>query len=144
LEDRVVPDCGLDEAGRREFSFGPRSFSFVLGGDLKALVKDEAGKVRGDLPKPGAKDDAAQAEQALADWKLMKKQIKEVATIQAGRLEQAMVTGRRWKVNDFVTLLVGVLAGLALVVLVRGRQADKAVRRRLARLARRENMGEVY
>jgi predicted DNA-binding WGR domain protein len=106
LEDRVVPDCGLDEAGRREFSFGPRSFSFVLGADLKAMVKDESGKARGDLPKPGAKDDAALAEQALADWKLMKKQIKEVATIQAGRLEQAMVTGRRWKVHDFVTLLV--------------------------------------
>jgi len=106
LEDRVVPDCGLDEAGRREFDFGSRKFSFVLGSDLKAMVKEESGKVRGDLPKPGAKDDAAQADQALADWKLMKKQIKEVATIQAGRLEQAMVTGRRWKVHDFVTLLV--------------------------------------
>ena len=106
LEDRVVPDCGLDEQGRREFNFGPRAFSFVLGADLKAMVKDADGKVRGDLPKPGGKDDAAKAEQAVADWKLMKKQIKEVATIQAGRLEQAMVTGRRWKVEDFETLLV--------------------------------------
>ena len=106
LEDRVVPDCGLDEQGRRELSFGTRSFSFILGGDLKAMVKDADGKVRGDLPKPGGKDDAQAAQQALADWKLMKKQIKEVATIQAGRLEQAMVTGRRWKRDDFVTLLV--------------------------------------
>lgn len=106
LEDRVVPDCGLDEAGRREFNFGPRKFSFVLGADLKANVKDESGKVRGDLPKPSAKDDAALAEQAVADWKLMKGQIKEVAAIQAGRLEQAMVTGRRWKLPDFLTLLV--------------------------------------
>jgi len=106
LEDRVVPDCGLDEQGRHEFDFGSRSFAFVLGSDLKAMVKDADGKVRGDLPKPGGKDDAAKSEQAVADWKLMKKQIKEVATIQAGRLEQAMVTGRRWKVDDFVTLLV--------------------------------------
>jgi len=85
LEDRVVPDCGLNEDGRREFSFGPRSFSFVLGGDLKAMVRDESGKVRPNLPKPGVKDDQPQADEAVAEWKLLKKQIKEVATIQAGR-----------------------------------------------------------
>lgn len=106
LEDRVIPDCGLDERGRREFDFGPRSFSFVLGGDLKPMVRDANGKLRGDLPAASGKDDAVLAEQARADWKLLKKQIKEVATIQAGRLEQAMVTGRRWSVDDFNTLLV--------------------------------------
>ena len=106
LEDRVVPDCGLDERGRRTFSFGPRSFSFVLGGDLKPMIRDEAGKLRPNLPDPGAKDDAAVAAESVAEWKLLKKQIKEVATIQAGRLEQAMVTGRRWKTEDFETLLV--------------------------------------
>ena len=106
LEDRVVPDCGLDENGRREFSFGPRSFSFVLSGDLKAMVRDEGGKVRPNLPKPGAKDDATQAGEATAEWKVLKKQIKEVATIQGGRLEQAMVTGRRWNQEDFESLFV--------------------------------------
>lgn len=106
LEDRVVPDCGLDESGRRIFSFGPRSFSFVLSGDLKPMIRDEAGKVRPNLPDPGAKDDAAVAAESVAEWKLLKKQIKEVATIQAGRLEQAMVTGRRWSTDDFASLLV--------------------------------------
>ena len=106
LEDRVIPDCGLDERGRREFNFGPRSFSFVLGDDLKPKVRDASGKLRGDLPAPSGKDDAAVAEQARADWKLLKKQIKEVATIQAGRLEQAMITGRRWALDDFNALLV--------------------------------------
>ncbi|HND55130.1 MAG TPA: DUF4132 domain-containing protein, partial [Pirellulaceae bacterium] len=106
LEDRVVPDCGLDERGRREFSFGPRSFSFVLGGDLKPMIRDADGKQRPDLPKPSSKDDATAAEESIAEWKLMKKQIKEVATIQSGRLEAAMVTGRRWKTDDFVTLFV--------------------------------------
>ena len=106
LEDRVVPDCGLDDNGRREFSFGPRSFSFVLGSDLKAMVRDENGKLRPNLPDPGAKDDEKIAGESVAEWKLLKKQIKEVATIQAGRLEQSMVTGRRWAVNDFATLLV--------------------------------------
>jgi hypothetical protein len=105
LEDRVVPDCGLDENGRREFPFGPRSFSFVLGGDLKAMVRDEAGKLRPNLPDPNAKDDAELARTSVDEWKLLKKQIKEVATIQAGRLEQAMVTGRRWDAGDFDALL---------------------------------------
>jgi hypothetical protein len=106
LEDRVVPDCDLDERGQRIFDFGTRQFRFVLGPDMKPMVKDADGKVKTDLPKPGTKDDAAKAGEAVAAWKLMKKQIKEVAKLQAQRLEQAMVTGRRWPVADFNTLLV--------------------------------------
>ena len=106
LEDRVVPDCGLDEQGRREFPFGDRSFAFVLGGDLKPMVRGEDGKVRPNLPKPGKKDDAEVANASVAEWKTIKKQIKEVATAQAARLEQAMIVGRRWTKEDFETLLV--------------------------------------
>jgi len=106
LEDRVVPDCGLDENGRREFSFGSRSFSFVLSGDLKAMVRDETGKVRPNLPKPAKKDDSTIAKEAVAEWKLLKKQIKDVAKLQATRLEQSTVTGRRWTVDEFESLLV--------------------------------------
>lgn len=106
LEDRVIPDCGLDERGRREFSFGNRSFAFVLGGDLKPMVRDEKGKVRPNPPKPGVNDDKEVAEASLAEWKLIKKQIKDVAVLQSGRLEQAMVTQRRWSVENFESLLV--------------------------------------
>ncbi len=106
LEDRIVPDCDLDARGTRVFDFGPRQFRFVLGPDMKAMVKDPEGKVKTDLPKAGTKDDAAKAKEATDAWKLMKKQVKEVATIQARRLEQAMVTGRRWPLADFDTLLV--------------------------------------
>jgi hypothetical protein len=106
LEDRVVPDCDLDERGSRVFDFGPRQFRFVLGPEMKPMLKDADGKVKTDLPKPGAKDDAAKAAEAVNAWKLMKKQIKEVTSIQVQRLEQAMITGRRWPVADFETLLV--------------------------------------
>lgn len=106
LEDRVIPDCGLDEWGRREFSFGRRSFTFVLGEDLKPMVRDDSGKIRANLPKPGVKDDECVAKASLSDWKLLKKQIKEVASVQSRRLEQAMVTGRRWSVSDFETLFM--------------------------------------
>ena len=106
LEDRVIPDCGLDEMGRREISFGTRKFDFVLGGDLKPMVRDDKGKVRPNPPKPGVNDDAKIANESLAQWKLAKKQIKEVAVLQSARLEQAMVCARRWSVDDFETLLV--------------------------------------
>ena len=106
LEDRIVPDCDLDERGGRVFDFGPRQFRFALGSEMKPMVRDEAGKLKDDLPKPGVKDDAAKATAAVEDWKRLKKQVREVAKVQAERLEQAMVTGRRWSPADFESLLV--------------------------------------
>jgi predicted DNA-binding WGR domain protein len=106
LEDRIVPDLDLDERGSRVFDFGPRQFKFVLDADMKPMVRDEAGKLKGDLPKPNSKDDADKAKAAVDAWKLLKKQIKEVVKIQAVRLEQAMVSSRRWGVEDFEKLLV--------------------------------------
>lgn len=106
LADRIVPDCGLDEQGRRTFDYGPRQFEFVLGEGMKSMVRDASGKVRTSPPKPGAKDDAALAEQAREDWKLLRKQVGDVAKIQAQRLESAMVTGRRWSAADFRAFLV--------------------------------------
>ncbi|WP_032916663.1 DUF4132 domain-containing protein [Leptospira santarosai] len=105
LEDRVIPDCGLDEEGKREFDFGPRKFQFVLGPDLKPMVKDEDGKIKDDLPKPNSKDDADLANASMEEWKLMKKQIREIGRIQAQRMEQAMVTGRRWKTEEWEMLI---------------------------------------
>jgi hypothetical protein len=101
LEDRVVPDCGLDERGSRTFDFGPRQFRLVLGPELKPLLLDSENRRKPDLPKPNAKDDAALAKDAAAAWKLMKKQVADVAKIQARRLEQALVTQRRWTEEEF-------------------------------------------
>ncbi len=106
LEDRIVPDCGLDEKGSFEFDFGTRKFTFALNSEMKPMVRDEDGKLRDDLPKPNSKDDQEKAAASVAAWKLMKKQIKEVAKIQAGRLEQAMIIGRRWNREQFELLLV--------------------------------------
>jgi predicted DNA-binding WGR domain protein len=106
LEDRVVPDCELDERGGRVFDFGPRQFRFALGPEMKPMVRGDDGKLRDDLPKPGTKDDPTLAGAAVEDWKRLKKQVREVAKIQAERLEQAMVSGRRWNPADFEALLV--------------------------------------
>lgn len=106
LEDRIVPDCDLDERGSRTFDFGPRRFMFTLSNDMKPIVRDEEKKLLKDLPKPNSKDDTVKADQAVAEWKVLKAQLREVLKIQVGRLEQAMVTGRLWPVVDFENFLV--------------------------------------
>jgi hypothetical protein len=106
LEDRIVPDLGLDDRGGRDLEFGPRQFRVLLDAALNPVVRDGDGKTRGDLPKPNAKDDPAKADAAVAEWKLLKKQLKEVAKSQGPRLEQAMVTMRRWSPADFDALIV--------------------------------------
>jgi predicted DNA-binding WGR domain protein len=106
LADRIVPDCSLDDRGSRVFDFGPRQFRFVLGAEMKPLIRDASGKVRPDLPPINSADDRAKAEAAVADWKLLKKTLREVLKVQAERLEDAMITGRRWSGEEFETLLV--------------------------------------
>jgi hypothetical protein len=106
LEDRIVPDLDLDERGTRVFDFGTRQFTVVLDAELKPMVRDDTGKLKSDLPKPGAKDDADKANAAVSAWKLLKKQVRETIKAQAYRLEQAMIAGRRWSVAEFTSLLV--------------------------------------
>ena len=106
LEDRIVPDYGLSADGTTIFDYGARQFRFVLGPELVPMLRDATGKGLTDLPKPGAKDDALLAKQARESWTLLKKQIREVARIQAGRLEDAMMTGRTWPRDEFETLIV--------------------------------------
>ncbi|VEP17663.1 conserved hypothetical protein [Hyella patelloides LEGE 07179] len=106
LEDRIVPTCGLDEQGKRIFDFGVRQFEFVLGEGMKPQVKDDKDKIRANLPKPGKKDDPDKANNAISAWKILKKQITQVTKIQATRLEQAMITQRRWNVDEFELRIV--------------------------------------
>ena len=105
LEDRVVPDLGLDEKGSRTFDYGTRQFRCVLHG-LKPMVAGPDGKAKGELPKPGAKDDAEKAAVAVAEWKLLKKQLSEAIKAQAKRLEKAMTSCRRWTPAHFETYIV--------------------------------------
>jgi hypothetical protein len=105
LEDRSVPDCGLDERGGCAFDFGPRTFELVLGADLKPRVRD-GGKLRADLPTPNASDDPVKAQAAVEAWKLLKKSLPAVSRSATARLETALVTGRTWRATDFEHCLV--------------------------------------
>lgn len=106
LEDRIVPDCGLDERGKRVFDFGPRQFELRIGEGLKPVVVGPDGARKPNLPPPNSRDDLEKANAAVADWKVVKKQVADVAKTQVTRLEQALVTQRRWTKEDFERLLV--------------------------------------
>jgi len=105
LEDRIVPDCELDERGSRIFDYGSRQFHLVLGAEMKPMVRDSQGNLK-TLPHPGEKDDAELASIAITEWKLLKKQLTEVGKAQKSRLERAMIDGRTWQREEFETLLV--------------------------------------
>jgi hypothetical protein len=105
LEDRVVPYLDLDAQGARVFDFGSRQFRLALDHKLEPMLCDEAGKVRADLPKPGVKD-PPRATEAVAAWKVFKKQLREVLKVQRTRLESAMLAQRRWQPDEFETYVV--------------------------------------
>lgn len=107
LADRIIPDCDLDEKGRYTFDYGARQFTLAFDNDLKPVLRDEKrGKIVKSLPKPGKTDDAELAEEARAIFKIMKKQIKEVISIQQPRLESAIITGRTWTGEEVKELLI--------------------------------------
>lgn len=107
LEDRIVPNCGLDSSGHHVFDFGPRQFYIVLGNDLKPCLKDSQGNVRSDLPSPNQSDDPILASQAIKAWKAIRGEVKVAISNQSKRLEAAMISRRRWTQEEFDTLLVG-------------------------------------
>jgi hypothetical protein len=106
LEDRIVPDLGLDERGSRTFDYGPRLFRLVFGPGLKPLLRDDSGKTMSSPPRPNAKDDPARAAAAGREWQLLKKQVSETVKVQVKRLERAMLSRRRWSAAEFGQFVV--------------------------------------
>lgn len=107
LADRLVPDLGLDATGSLTLDYGPRQFVVGLDERLKPYVRDADGKRRKDLPKPGVKDDPTLAPAAYQRFAGLKKDVRTLASEQIRRLEQAMVTQRRWTGAEFRQLFVG-------------------------------------
>ncbi|MEU5881383.1 DUF4132 domain-containing protein [Spirillospora sp. NPDC047279] len=106
LADRLVPDLGLDAGGGMTLDYGPRRFTVGFDEQLRPYVADESGKHRKTLPKPGAKDDAVLAPAAYRAFTDLKKEARTAAADQIKRLEQAMVSGRRWTPAEFGELFL--------------------------------------
>ncbi|WP_067824146.1 DUF4132 domain-containing protein [Actinomadura kijaniata] len=106
LADRLVPDFGLDADGSLVLDYGPRRFTVGFDEQLKPFVRDESGKLRKSLPKPGVKDDETLATAAYQRFAALRKDVRTVAAEQVRRLETAMVAGRRWTTAEFTAFVV--------------------------------------
>ena len=106
LADRLVPDLGLEANGTLRLDYGARSFTVGFNEHLAPFVKDETGKLRKTLPKPGVRDDEALAEPAFQRFKQLKKDVRAIAKLQVARFEKAMLLQRRWTVPEFQEHLV--------------------------------------
>ncbi|MGA4669192.1 DUF4132 domain-containing protein [Propionibacteriaceae bacterium Y1923] len=123
LEDRVVPDGGLDERGTRTFDYGSRQFLVNLTPEAKVIVRDlvegrPTGKPKTTLPNVLKSDDAEAANAAREEFKILKKTLTGLAKTQSARFEKAMMSGRRWSFAEhqqFIArqpLLRGLLSAL--------------------------------
>ncbi|GAA4226414.1 hypothetical protein GCM10022254_11370 [Actinomadura meridiana] len=101
LADRLVPDFGLDAHGTLVLDYGPRRFTAGFDELLRPVVRDQHGKPRKTLPKPGAADDPALAPAAYRRFAALRTDVRTVATDQLGRLESAMTERRTWSAADF-------------------------------------------
>ncbi|SDF34469.1 WGR domain-containing protein, predicted DNA-binding domain in MolR [Lentzea fradiae] len=107
LADRLVPRLGLDDAATSVIDYGPRRFTVGFDEQLKPYVLDQDGKLRKDLPKPGAKDDQELAAAEHKRFAALKKDVRGVASDQIHRLERAMIDQRTWTAEEFHTVLAG-------------------------------------
>ncbi|MFY9259018.1 MAG: DUF4132 domain-containing protein [Gallionella sp.] len=105
LDDRLVPDLGLDERGSLILDFGPRAFKVGFDESLKPYVREwlegKMGARLKDLPKPNKSDNAELADSAVEQYKLLKKDARTLASQQFLRLERAMCSSRRWPLAVF-------------------------------------------
>ena len=104
LADRTIPTAGFDDTGTLTLDYGPRAFTGRITrspktGAFTIEVSTADGKTVKALPKPGAKDDADIAAASRKQLTTSKKELTQVAALQASRLFEAMCLGRTWDVE---------------------------------------------
>ncbi len=135
LADVSVPDLGLDDDGRALLDFGPRRFVLTLGDDLMPRIVDGEGHPVKAV-RALKSDDPAKAQISVERLRSLKKNLTEVARRSAFRLEQAMVTGRRWRADFFRLAIAGhPLLGRIARRLVWAREGVRSTERLLVRIA---------
>lgn len=106
LGDRIVPDLGFNESMERVFDYGARKFKVYLTPSLELEVYDENEKKLKTIPAPSKKDNEEIATQSNKEFKQMKRQLKNVISIQKVRLETALLADRRWNKEAWEKLFV--------------------------------------
>lgn len=99
LEDELVPRCGLNERGVREWSLGPRTIRLDFDDEFSPIFREmETGKVYKRFPSARSSDDDVLVRRAQDEYDAMKSLLVETLKVQRRRLERALVMGRRWSV----------------------------------------------
>ena len=106
LEDRIVPELGLDEHGTMRLDFGPRQFTVGFDEQLEPFVRDASGARLAAIPHAASGDDEEKAAHAREKWKRLKDEVKSIGVAQARRLERSMCAQRQWSAAAFGTYLV--------------------------------------
>ncbi|GAA4249976.1 hypothetical protein GCM10022255_036420 [Dactylosporangium darangshiense] len=106
LADRLVPDFELAPDATTRLDYGARWFVGGFDEQLRPYVAEEDGTRRKDLPEPSARDDERLAAAARKRFAAAKTGVRKIAAEQVRRLEQAMVTGRRWSAAEFRAVLL--------------------------------------
>ncbi len=101
LEDRIVPDLGLDDRGTMTLDFGSRRFTVGFDEALVPFVRDASGLRLAALPHASQADDAEKAANAAETWKRLKADVHTIGGEQAHRLERAMIAERHWTAAHF-------------------------------------------
>jgi HEAT repeat protein len=101
LADRTMPTCGLDDEGKLELSFGPRSFTASVNAELEVVLYDSEGKALKKLPDPRKDDDAELAKAAKKAFSAVKSDLKKFVGLTSTRLYEAMCTERTWPAADW-------------------------------------------
>ncbi len=104
--DKIIPTLGFDSAGKKVVDYGTRKFNVQLSTELELVVSDESGKKLKTLPAVGKNDTQEIASESLKEFKAIKKQLKEVVSIQKARLEATLSTDRKWTYEGFTKLFV--------------------------------------
>jgi hypothetical protein len=96
LSERLVSTCGFDSEGSREFeSVGGGSITGQLDLDFKISWKDpRSGQLVKNPP-------ALPTPQADAELKDIRKTIKQAVSLQTARLQDAMISERRWDITTW-------------------------------------------
>ncbi len=106
LGDRIIPDLDFDSERKRIFDYGTRKFIVYLNSAQTLEVTDENGKILKTLPSPAKRDDETKATTAYEEYKQLKKLLKNVVSMQTIRLENALISGRKWNKTDWENLFV--------------------------------------
>jgi len=107
LEDMSVPDCGLDERGKRVFDYGARQFTLHFDEAYAVRVCEvETGKVHRSLPRARKSDDERAVGRAKAEFSQLKRDVTAAVRVQRARLDRSLVHGRRWRREHWETYVM--------------------------------------